>query len=428
MRSRVLWRRSATALGVYGATALGFLATVVAARELTKLDFARFALVFATTTLVQNLVDLTIEEVVVKYGNRYAAREEWGRFHRLIRVGMVVKLVGGTVGTLGILVAAVLSPWIWSTGGIGWAMAIAALVPLIQQPEGMAGALLLLRNRYDIRGVLLLWSMALRLVGIVIAAPHGVVAIFIAIVSAQTVATATVTAAGYAAYRRYPAAEPVELGGDRVAIRAFTIQSSLSSGLASFRSYLPTALVGIVSSANQVSNFRNAQAPQTAMQSLSAPARLVLLAEQTRDVEHGRPDKAFASLKTYIAGMAAFALVATVPLWVFMPNIVVWVYGAKYRGAEEAFRVMLLAAAVQIVFGWTKSFPVSIGRPGLRTAGQTLEVAVLVPAVLVLGRLYGATGAAGGVLAGGIVLALFWTGGLFWLRGRLVAEPHGTPA
>ena len=89
---------------------------------------------------------------------------------------------------------------------------------------------------------------------------------------------------------------------------------------------------------------------------------------------------------------------------------------------------MLLAAAVQIVFGWTKSFPVSIGRPGLRTAGQTLEVAVLVPAVLVLGRLYGATGAAGGVLAGGIVLALFWTGGLFWLRGRLVAEPHGTPA
>ena len=30
---------------------------------------------------------------------------------------------------------------------------------------------------------------------------------------------------------------------------------------------------------------------------------------------------------------------------------------------------MLLAAAVQLVFGWTKSFPVSIGRPGLRTVG-----------------------------------------------------------
>ena len=59
---------------------------------------------------------------------------------------------------------------------------------------------------------------------------------------------------------------------------------------------------------------------------------------------------------------------------------------------------MLLAAVVQLVFGWTKSFPVSIGRPGLRTAAQVVEIVVLVPAVLVLGSLYGATGAAGGVL------------------------------
>jgi len=77
--------------------------------------------------------------------------------------------------------------------------------------------------------------------------------------------------------------------------------------------------------------------------------------------------------------------------------------------------VMLLASALQFVFGWSKSFPVSIGRPGMRTAGQALEIAVLVPGVLVLGSLYGATGAAGGVLAGSVVLAAFWTLGLFRL-------------
>jgi O-antigen/teichoic acid export membrane protein len=69
---------------------------------------------------------------------------------------------------------------------------------------------------------------------------------------------------------------------------------------------------------------------------------------------------------------------------------------------------MLLAAAVQLVFAWTKSFPVSIGRPGLRTVGQVVEIAVLVPAVLLLGDRYGATGAAGGVLAGAVVLGVFW--------------------
>jgi len=34
MQTRLLWRRSATALGLYGSVALGFLASIVAARRL----------------------------------------------------------------------------------------------------------------------------------------------------------------------------------------------------------------------------------------------------------------------------------------------------------------------------------------------------------------------------------------------------------
>ena len=105
-----------------------------------------------------------------------------------------------------------------------------------------------------------------------------------------------------------------------------------------------------------------------------------------------------------------------------MPTLVHLTYGPKYVHAANAFRVMLLAAALQLVFGWARTFPVSIGRVGLRTAGQLLEVAALVPAVLVLGSLYGATGAAGGVLAGSAVLAAFWTVGLARLA-RAKAAP-----
>jgi hypothetical protein len=76
---------------------------------------------------------------------------------------------------------------------------------------------------------------------------------------------------------------------------------------------------------------------------------------------------------------------------------------------------------LQLVFGWTRTFPVSIGRVGLRTAGQLVEVAVLVPAVLVLGAAYGATGAAGGVLASAGALAAFWTVGLLRLPQPVAA-------
>jgi O-antigen/teichoic acid export membrane protein len=422
MRSRILRRRAATAFGVYGSAVFGFLATVLAARELSKADFARFALVFSTTILLQLFVDLTIDEVVIKYGNRYAAREDWGRFHRLFRVGMLFKLAGGAAGTLAIVGAAFLAPLIWKTGGVRGALLIAALIPLIQQPEGMAGAVLTLRNRYDLRGLFLLWAMALRLVAIVVGAPHGLLTLFAAIVVAQLISTVSVSAVGLAAYRRYPRVPPLPLADDRAAIRSFAIQSTIASGLTSVRTSLPTVLLGIVAKGPQVANFRAAQAPQTAFLSLSAPARLVLISEQTRDIEHGRPDRAYALLRRYIGGTLAIACIATPPLWIWMPTLVRIVYKAKYVPAANAFRVMLLAAVLQFVFGWTKSFPVSIGRPGLRTIGQTLEIATLVPAVLVLGAFYGATGAAGGVLAGSIVLAVFWTVGIWRLpRAEVVS-------
>ena len=415
MASPILRRRAATAFGVYGSAVLGFLATVVAARELSKEDFARFALAFGTTTLLQLFVDLTIDEVVIKYGNRYVARDDWGRFHRLFRVGMLVKLVGGAAGTLAVVGAAFLAPLIWKTGGVRGALLIASLIPLIQQPEGMAGAVLTLRNRYDLRGLALLWSMALRLVAVWVGSRHGLLPVFVGIVAAQAVATASVSAVAWLAYRRYPRHRPQPLGEDAPAIRAFAVQSTIASGLTSVRTSLPAVLLGVVAGSRDVSNFRAAQAPQTGFLTLSAPARLVLLAEQTRDVERGRLDRAHALLRRYIAATTLLSCVLTPPLWIFMPTLVRVVYKAKYVSATEAFRVMLLASALQFVFGWSKSFPVSIGRPGMRTAGQALEIAVLVPGVLVLGGLYGATGAAGGVLAGSVVLAAFWTLGLLRL-------------
>jgi O-antigen/teichoic acid export membrane protein len=419
MPSRVLRRRAATAFGIYGSAALGVSATIVAARELSKPDFARFALVFGTTSLLQLFVDLTIDEVVVKYGNRYAAREQWGRFQRLFRVGLAVKLAGGAAGSLAVVGAALLAPWIWTTGGLRGAMLIAAAIPFVQQPEGMAGAVFLVRNRYDVRAVLLLWAMALRLAAVAAGASAGLIALFAAVVLAQVVSTATAALVAVAVFRRYPSAAPEPLGDDAAEIRRFAIQSTIASGLTSLRTSLPTVLVGIVASPGQTADFRAAQAPATAAASLSAPARLVLLAEQTRDVEQGRGDRALRLLGRYIAGTVAIACVVTPIAWWAMPTLVRWVYQPKYVGASNAFRLMLLAAMLQLVFSWTRSFPVSIGRPGLRTLGQVIEIAVLVPALLVLASLYGATGAAGGVVAGAAALGAFWSLRLSAVRREL---------
>ena len=114
----VVFRRAVTAVSIYGSALLGILASVVAARELTTVDFSRFALVFAVTALLQLFLDVTVEEVVVKFGNRYIARADWGRFHRLLRVALAVKSAGGAVGALAVAGTAALAPWIWNIGGL----------------------------------------------------------------------------------------------------------------------------------------------------------------------------------------------------------------------------------------------------------------------------------------------------------------------
>ena len=60
---------------------------------------------------------------------------------------------------------------------------------------------------------------------------------------------------------------------------------------------------------------------------------------------------------------AAITAVALPPLLLLMGTLIELVFGAKYLGATDAARLVLVAASIQLVLGWTKSFPVSIGRP-----------------------------------------------------------------
>ncbi|TMD50905.1 MAG: hypothetical protein E6I85_14535 [Chloroflexi bacterium] len=119
MRSPVFWRRSSTAAGVYLSAALGFLGSVVAFRELGTYNFGLLALVLAATGFFQLFADLTVDEAVIKYGFRYEAQERWGRFRRVFRIGLSLKLVGGVIGAVAIAILAPLSHLIWAHGLAG---------------------------------------------------------------------------------------------------------------------------------------------------------------------------------------------------------------------------------------------------------------------------------------------------------------------
>ena len=408
MPSRLLWRRFATAAGLYGSTALGVLGTVVAARSLSIEDFGLFATVFVAAGFFQVLLDLTVEESLTKYGFRYTSSEQWGRLRGLFRSALRLKLLGGALAGLALLALAPAADAIFASDGLTWAFVAAAPLPLLQSPENVSATALLLRGRYDLRGLFQTVSTGLRLAAIAIGTQYGVVETVVGIGIAQALATCIVGAVGLAAFRRFPRAPAEPLGEDRKGIVAFVLQSSAATGLLSLRAALAPLLLGVAAGPTQVGIFRIAQAPQSGFAAASSPVRLILLTEQTRDWERGAQARVLAGVRRYTL-LATPLMLAVVPLFLWlMPDLIRFVFGARYLDATDAARLILVAAGLQLAVGWTKSLPVAIGRPNLRLVTHGIETAVLLPLVVVLGLEWGATGAAAAILIATIVFVLAW--------------------
>jgi O-antigen/teichoic acid export membrane protein len=420
MRSRVLSRRSATVIWVYVAAALGFSTSIVATRELGSVaNVGRYAAVVAASLFFQQMFDLTAEESLVKYGFRYVETARFGRLRRLFELALGFKLAGGLLAAVVLVVLAPFAKSFWGAGGVAVPMTIAAAISIAQAPEGVAAGAIILRGRYDIRGVFLAFSMGLRLTGVAIGCQFGVTGAIAGMAVAQVIATAAIGTVGVIALRRFPHAPSERLDDDRAEIGRFVVSSTIASSLDSARGTLGTSLVPSVAPIGQAAYFSNAQAPASGFAALSGPVRLVMLTEQTRDFEAGRHSRVYAMLRRYIVN-TSLLMAATVPFfWWLMPFLMGVVYGPEYRAhAANAARLVLVAAALRLVFGWTKSFPVSIGRPGLRVIAQGIEIAVFVPLLLLMASRWGATGGAGAMLIATGVFCAVWTVLLLRLRAQ----------
>jgi O-antigen/teichoic acid export membrane protein len=419
MDASVLRRRAGAAAGTYASIVLGFLGTIVAARVFTTEVLGLYTLVIASAGFFQTLLDLTIEEALIKFGFRYIAREDWGRLQRIFRRTFAFKAVGAVLAGAALVGLGLGAGTVFHHSELRTPLLIAALLPLAQSPEGMAAVPLMLRGRYDVRGGFLMLSMALRLTAIAVGTHYGLTWTIVAIVLAQVAASAAIGAAGLAAFRRFPSAAPRPLGEDAREVLRFIVQSSIATGVVSLRTTLTPMLLGIASTARQVGFFRVAQSPQTGFNAVSAPIRLVLLSEQTRDWERGESGRVFAGVRRYTVLAAIGSIVLLPLLLVFMPQIIRLLFESKNLGAVNAARIIVAAGAVQFVVGWSKSFAVTVGRPKLRIWTHGIETAVLLPLAIVFGWLWGASGAAIAVLASSVVFALSWA----VLFSRIKREP-----
>src|SRR5919201_5992513 len=144
MRTRLFWRRSAAAAGIYASVLVGFLGTVIAAHAFSTRVLGLYALVMAATGFFQTLLDLTVEEALVKYGFRFQEREDWGRLRRLFARAVQLKVAGGLLAAVFLLALAPAADVLFGADELLHPLLIAAALPLVQAPENVGGVALIL--------------------------------------------------------------------------------------------------------------------------------------------------------------------------------------------------------------------------------------------------------------------------------------------
>ena len=298
-------------------------------------------------------------------------------------------------------------------------MVAAAALPLLAAPENVSASALLLRGRYDLRGWLLSVTMAIRLVAILVGASFGVTEALAALAVGQLVATAIAGTAGTLALRRFPIGESRSIGSDRREIVSFVVQSSIATGVISLRAALTPVLLGVVAGTTQVGYYRVALAPQSGFSAASAPVRLVLLTEQTRDWEHGRAQTVLRGVQAVLArrGRRCARRPPDLPARdaVARPRRVRRRVPSRSRRGAHRARVGRGASRdrlVEVAARHDRQAPPADRHPFARSL-------VLLPLVVVLGARYGVTGAAVAILVSTLVFALAWVVILARLRDEL---------
>jgi O-antigen/teichoic acid export membrane protein len=406
------WQTAGRAsIGIWVATALGFVGTVVAARKLGPGQYGTVVLAVSVATLAATFLDLTLEEAIVHHGSRALTEGDTEGLRGLLKVALFLDIGLGALVALGLAAAAGPISSLATGGRLDPVLLrLAAIGTLSLSADGTTGGILLLFGRPDLRAWMMAWASLVRLGLLVPAAmfggPRTVLAAF-AVASLVGSVTQGVISWRLARMRWSGQA----LGGSSWrwvrSLVPFGLHTSVATSILAARGALVSVILGRISGARAVGMFDVAMLPLSVVGVATAGVRMSLLPEQARLSARGEVTQLRRSIRSYGLAGIAVGLPGAIAGWFLLPSLVRALYSSEYDPAVLPARIMLVAAVVFLVTGWAKTFPAAIGRPDLRTKLAVFEFVIAAGFTAALAA-RGALGATIAMSATSFLTALLW--------------------
>jgi O-antigen/teichoic acid export membrane protein len=198
--------------------------------------------------------------------------------------------------------------------------------------------------------------------------------------------------------------------------RPYVFYGGLQATLKSLTKNLDVIVLGALRPSTDVAYYSLARGAASVLGTMAAPILRVVHPLLNDAWARTEPDKLRRLVRSYSLVAGGLALSATSVLAVGGNWLVATFYGSEYAPAAAIMRVLVVAAGLEITFGWLRKLLLIIGMPRqdwyLGLAGTALFIMALLPVV----QLWGPLGLSGLVAAN----VIFMVGAFGWtIAGRL---------
>ena len=400
-------------------------------RYLSKELLGIYFLIISFPELVQEILDMRVREIMVRYLAQFIHHDELRRAAALIKL---MWLVDVGVSLLGLLVVAALSQFasVYVVGQPGYAglMVLYGLGTVLGALDSAAGTILRVLGRFDLAflGSFLVSASRLALIGLAVlvgASLDGLITSRVIAFGLSTVIFGGLTwPVVWRLLRPHYQASLAELRPFRSEMIRFAIHVNISSTIKTLATKLDVIIVGAILGPGSVAVYKvGTQLAKTL--TLLSDSMITAIYPQFATLKAQGNERAIERLARQITLiMVVIQAPVLVGVLIWRRELLVLFAGAAYHDNTVVFVIATLGVAFTMVFFWIRPYLLSFGRASALTNSLVVGTIASLLALVSLTQVWGEAGAAVGfsMFYVGTILAQLWQ--MRWSRRGLALTPH----